>query len=579
MKTLRRLFSYLIPYWPTLAGICALTLLVNGLTLLQPLLFRELLTKVLLEKNLFFLKIVVLATLLIVAMKGFFSYAQGYLMNFVGLSCLKKLREEMFSKLQRLPMEFFANRPSGEIFSRVTNDVGILSDVMSTSVVYLANDILVLIGSLGWMLWKSFRLTLVTLIVMPFLAYALLHFGKWMNRVTRAMQAKMADLFDVLFEGVTGIQLVKSFGREEHELARFTGKNEEYFTWGMKSVQVLFTQTPIVEFLAALGISVMVYYGGVQVVKGTLSIGDIFAFWGYMILATSPLYRFSSTLTNLQKAKAAASRVFEVVDAKEEESEVPANPASLTGRVRGEVEYQDVWFRYRQNEPWVLEGVNFTASSGDVVAVVGPSGAGKTSLAALLPRFYKPTRGIIRLDGVDTDRIALSELRSYIGIVSQDVLLLSRSIRENIAYGAPEATFEKIQEAAKIANAHDFIQQLPHGYEANPGERGLLLSAGQRQRIAIARAVLRNPKILILDEATSSLDSESEFLIQQAMERLMRGRTTFIIAHRLSTIRNTDKIIAIEEGKIAEIGSHSELLQTQGLYSRLVQAQFASLEA
>lgn len=492
-------------------------------------------------------------------------------MNFVGLSVVKKLRENMFEKLLHLPMIFFESWKTGELFSRLTNDVAILTDVMSTSVVYLANDVLVLLGSLAWMFWRSPKLTLITLLVAPAIAVAVSRFGKWMSHVTTSMQTKVAELSHISLEGITGIQLVKSFGREADEIKSFNHKNEDYFTWSMKSVQVMFTQTPVVEFLTIVGIAVMVYYGGYEVVQGKLSPGDIFAFWGYMIMATNPLYRFASTMINLQKAKAAAARIFEVIDAREE-TETELEPVSPS-LIQGKIEYCGVWFRYQETEPWVLEDVNFTVQPGQVVALIGPSGAGKSSMMALLPRFYKPTSGNIQLDGVDTRRIPLSELRAHIGIVSQEVLLFSRSVRENIAYGAPQASLEQITEAAKIANAHEFIQQLPNGYETILGERGMTLSGGQRQRLAIARAVLRNPKILILDEATSNLDSESERLIQEALKRLIAGRTTFIIAHRLSTVRNADKIVSIESGKIVEIGSHRELMQRSGLYSRLYEAQ------
>lgn len=577
MKIFKRLFSYVTPHWRTILMVLVCTAVVNVLTLAQPLLFRDLLNKVLLQKNLPVLRLIVVLVLLLIGVKGLFLYGQGYLMNFLGLSSVKQIREEMFVKLQHLPLSFFETWRTGEVFSRLITDVGVLTEVMGTSVVYLANDFLVLAGSICWMAWHSPIMTMLAFVVSPLIAVAVLRFGKWMNHVTSFSQSKVADLSNVLFEGITGIQVVKSCGREEYEIQKFKNKNEEYFTWSLKSVQVTFTQTPVIEFLAVLGIAVMVYYGGVEVVKGHLSIGDMFAFWGYMVLATNPLYRLSSTLTNLQKASAAAERIFQIIDARQESDS--ASGGLPVPEVAGKVEFNHVWFRYNEEEPWVLEDVTLSVDRGTVVALIGPSGAGKSSLVGLIPRFYNPVQGQVLVDGVDIANFPLKQLRSYIGIVTQEILLFSGTIGGNIMYGKPEATAEQVLEAARSANAHEFIQELPHGYETMVGERGITLSAGQRQRIAIARALLRDPRILILDEATSNLDTESELLIQQALQRLMAGRTTFIIAHRLSTIRNADKIVAIEDGKIVEVGSHHDLLAKSGLYSRLYLAQSKAREA
>jgi len=548
---------------------------VNALTLAQPLLFRDLLNKVLVQKNLFALKLIVLAVILLIAFKGAFSYAQGYLMNFVGLSCIAKIREEMFARLQFLPLSFYKNWQTGEVFSRLINDASVMTDAMSSSVVYLVNDVLVLTGALIWMAWNNPRMTLLTLVVSPLIAFAVFRFGRWMNQVTRTMQSKIADLSNILIEGIGGVLLVKTFGREADEIERFKNKNREYFAWNLKSVQVTFTQIPVVEMLAVLGIAAMVYYGGYEVVQGKYTIGDMFAFWGYMVLATNPLYRLSSTLTNLQKVKAAADRIFEVIDT---EVEAEAPDAVHLGYVRGKIEFEDVWFRYEDAEGWILQDVNLLVKPGTVVALIGPSGAGKTSLSGLIPRFFNPNRGRILLDDIDITKISLRELRKNISLVPQEALLFSGSVLENIRYGNAEATDVQVLEAAKAANAHDFVRALPQGYETKVGERGSSLSAGQRQRIAMARAIVRNPRILILDEATSNLDSESEALIQQALKRILSGRTTFIIAHRLSTIQSADQIVAIENGRIVEVGSHQELLAKSGLYSRLYNAQFRAME-
>lgn len=572
----KRLFSYVLPYWKTILLVLVCTIFVNGATLALPLLIRDLLNKVLLKKELFYLDIIVISVLVLVAVKGFFTYCQGYLMNFIGYSSVKKIREETFIKLQHLPMSFFETWKSGEIFSRLTNDVAVLTNIFSSTIVFLVNDTLVLIGALSWMFWKNPWLTLLIFSISPAIGFAVVKFGKWMNQVTAKTQAKIAELSHVMFEGILGIHVVKSYGREEKEIQKFKAKNEEYFTWSMKSTQVSFTQLPLVEFLTSIGIASVVYFGGYEVIQGKFTLGGMFAFWGYMVLATNPIFRLSSNITNLQRANAAAKRIFEILDS-EEEPEIP-NPV-IPQEVHGEIKFSNVWFKYKPSENWALKEVNLSVKPGQIIAVVGPSGAGKTSLVELIPKFYKPTHGKITLDGVDISQIPSTLLRSYIGIVAQETFLFAGTVKENIAYGVSNPLFEEIIQAAKTANAHEFILKLKNGYDTVLGERGVNLSVGQRQRISIARAVLRNPKILILDEATSSVDTESEALIQEALERLMVGRTSFVIAHRLSTIRNANQIIAIQDGKIVQAGSHQDLLAQAGLYSRLYSAQSQVVEA
>jgi len=577
MKILKRLLLYVLPYWRMLLLIALCTAVVNALTLAQPLLIRELFDKVLVQKNFFVLKLIVAAVVLLVALKGVFSYVQGYLMNFVGLSCIAKIRDEMFTKLQYLPLGFYKTWQTGEVFSRLINDAAVMTDALSSSIVFLVNDVLVLTGAILWMAWNNPKMTLLMLVVSPLIAVAVLRFGRWMSQVTKTVQSHIADLSHILFEGIGGIQVVKTFGREPDEIERFKNKNREFFAWSMKSVQVNYTQVPVVEMLAVIGIAAIVYYGGYEVVQGKYTIGDMSAFWGYMILATNPLYRLSSTLTGLQKVKAAAERIFEVIDTPAEvESE---NAIRHLSYVRGKIQFENVWFRYDDSESWILQDVNLMVKPGSVVALIGPSGAGKTSLSGLIPRFFTPARGRILLDDVDISQISLRELRSVMSLVPQETYLFSGTVWENIRYGNASATDTQIAEAAKAANAHDFIRALPQGYDTRVGERGASLSVGQRQRIAMARAIVRNPRILILDEATSNLDSESEALIQQAFKKILTGRTTFVIAHRLSTIQNADQIVAIEDGRIVEVGSHHDLIAKSGLYSRLYRAQFRAVEA
>jgi subfamily B ATP-binding cassette protein MsbA len=576
MKTIKRLALYALPHWKRILIVLIATTAVNGLAMLQPILFGKLLDKVLLQKNLLYLKLIVIAAILVIALKGFFFYIQGYLLDYVGLSCVQTIREELFVKLQHLPISFFKQWKTGELISRITNDTALLSNLLGRQLIFIINDTLVLFGSLVWMTWKSPWLTLFCLVLTPTLAFSVFRFMKWAAKATANLQEKIAELSSLLVEGISGIQVVKSFGQEEREIAKFKSKHNDYFACTMKLTQVGLTQSPLVETLSTVGIGALVYILGYEVIQGKFSIGDMFVFFGYLMMAINPIQRLAGTVTAITGAQMAAQRIFPILDMKTEVEDA-LEPISVSS-IKGKVEFCNVWFRYSPNQPWILKDVNLVAEPGTVVALIGPSGAGKTSLVDLIPRFYKPEKGSVKIDDIDINRIPLKTLRSHIGIVLQDVFLFSGTIRDNIKYGAPNASDEAMIEAAKMANAHNFISKLPNGYDTVVSERGSTLSLGERQRISIARAILCNPKILILDEATSNVDAESEHLIQEALERMMKGRTTFIIAHRLSTIRNADKIVAIQDGEIVEMGSHDELLQKSGLYSKLYHIQMNKIK-
>ncbi len=463
-------------------------------------------------------------------------------------------------------MGFHESQRTGEMIARITSDVGQIQSIVSTGVISLLTQSFLLMGIFVAVLLINWRLTLLTFTVVPLIIYVVSKAGKRIRGISHRVQETVADLTAILQETFSGIRVVKAFTMEKHEAKRFAKENEASFQASMKSAQALAFLTPTVEILFVVGLAIVLWYGGIEVLQGRLTTGKLITFFTYIAMVGTPLTILTNIFNNLQQALAAADRLFEVLDYQEELKDVP-NAISLSA-ISGEVEFKDVTFGY-QKDNIILSNINLKVAPGEIIALVGPSGAGKTSLVNLIPRFYDPISGEILIDGQNIKMLKISSLRKQIGLVPQETVLFGVSIRENIAYGKPGATEKEIIAAAKMANAHDFIMELPKGYATLAGERGSKLSGGQKQRIAIARALLRDPRILILDEATSALDSESERLVQEALEHLMKGRTTFIIAHRLSTVQCAHKILVLAGGKIVEKGTHEELLAANGLYSRM----------
>lgn len=571
MKTYTRLLFYVKPYLPRLMLAFVCIVLAAAANLYVPWVVKDVIDEVLAEKNMLMLNSIAAGIVIVFFLRGIFFYGQTYLMSYIAQKVIIDIREALYRHLQKLSLSYYEKRKTGTIMSYITNDVAALQNALVESMVELVTEGAVLIGSLGTMFYLHWKLSLLTLITMPIIAHAMRIFGRRLKQTSFVMQERIADITSVLQEAITSVRVVKSFVREEYEIERFKKENNSNFAAQMKNTQIMATLTPVVEFLAALGVTVIIWYGGMEVVSGNLTAGALMAFLIYAVNLANPVKRLSRVYGSIQKALAAAERVFSVLDTKPEIEDLPN--AKKLPEIEGRVEFRSVSFAYKAGE-MALDGLSMEAKAGQMVAIVGPSGAGKTTIANLLPRFYDPTEGTIFIDGFDIKQVAMHSLRAQIGIVPQETVLFNGTVYENILYGDLTAAESEVIAATKAANAHEFVMALPEGYQTQIGERGSSLSGGQRQRLAIARAILKNPRILILDEATSALDTESEKLVQAALDQLMVGRTSFVIAHRLSTVLKADQILVMEKGKIVERGTHEELLAMEGLYSSLYRIQF-----
>lgn len=571
-----RALKYIKPYWKRglAAGIC--TIIAAGGTAYLPFVIKDMVDQVLSEKNTTMLNWIVLSIIVVFVIRGIAYYGQSYLMNYVGQRVIIDIRKAVFEKLQRLSMSFYDKHKTGTIMSYVTNDVSALQSAMVDNVVEMITETVILVASIVMMIYLDWKLFLVTFATFPVVLFFIDSFGKRIRKSGSRIQEAAADITSVLQEVASSPRVIKSFVREGYEVDRFDKENMNNFRANMKYAQLSSTLTPTIEFVAAVGVSIILWYGGNSVINGSITAGSLVAFLTYAVNISNPIKRLSRVIGNIQKALAAAQRVFDVLDLPEDIKNAP--DAKVLPKVKGDVRFNDVSFAYNENEE-VLSHVSFEVKPGEMVAFVGPSGAGKSTVASLLPRFYDAINGSITIDGQDIRKVTLDSLREQVGIVPQETVLFNGSVYDNILYGRLDATREEVEAAAKAANAHDFIMQLPDGYETMLGDRGMNISGGQRQRISIARAILKNPQILILDEATSALDTESERVVQEALDRLMVGRTSFVIAHRLSTIKNADKIMVLEKGQLIEQGNHDELMAMDGLYAHLYKIQYRSKEA
>ncbi len=511
-------------------------------------------------------------------LKNVFGYLQSNFMAYVEFASMKDLRDDAYVRMNRLPLSFFKKERVGNLISRFTNDVNIIQSSISATFSNLIKEPLTILVFLIIAMSISLKLTLLALVVAPVTTVIIIFIGRKLRKQTGVLQSKLADITSVLQETISGVKVVKAFGMEDYENQKFKDETSRYFNLALKIIRIRNSSSPITEFLGVIVGAVLIYYGGLLVLQEqTLSASQFMGFLFAIFQMIPPIKELGSVNNRIQEASGAADRVFSIMDI--EPTIRNKEGAIELKEFKKNIRFENVSFKYDDSDEIVLDNISFEVNRGEIIALVGPSGGGKSTLVDLIPRFYDPTDGRILIDEIDIKDVTLESLRSKMGIVTQETFLFNGSVRQNIAYGLDDYPIEKIIQAAKTANAHDFIMQMPNGYDTMIGERGVKLSGGQRQRLTIARALLKNPDIMIFDEATSALDNESEILVQQAIERLMVNRTTFVIAHRLSTIRNATKILVIDRGRIVQHGTHEELIRdTSGLYKKLYEMQFRDSE-
>ncbi|MDF1535053.1 MAG: lipid A export permease/ATP-binding protein MsbA [bacterium] len=565
IRVYKRLLRYVRPYMDKLviSGIAMVG--VAGMTAMAALLIKNVLDDVFIAGDREMLLLVPAAIIVIYLFKGFFRYVRTYLMSWTGLKIVQDIRNELYEHLHRLSMSFFTETPTGVLMSRVTYDVSMMQNAITEALVGAVRDVFTIVGLTAVVFYRNTELGFLAIIGLPLSFYPLTRFGRSMKKASRKSQERMGDLSKLMQERISGAGLIKAFGTEEKELARFKGENERLVKTFIKIQRVKALSNPVMEFIGAASVALIIWIGGMTVMNGRMTVGEFFSFLAALMMLYEPVKHITSVNNIIQQGLAASERVFAILDISPEIADAPdaVELPYSSGRIR----FEGVSFRY--GEEWVLKNIELDVEPGTKLAIVGTSGGGKTTLVNLIPRFYDATEGSVLVDDHDVRHVTQKSLRRQISIVSQEVVLFNDTIRNNICYGMEGVSEEDLQRALDAAYVHDFVAALPGGIDTVIGERGSRLSGGQRQRLSIARAILKNSPILILDEATSSLDTESEHLVQKALENLVEGRTTLVIAHRISTVTDADLIIVVSDGRIVESGRHDQLLAAEGEYSRL----------
>ena len=566
----RRLLALIKDNWFRLFLAMACMMVIALATSATAFLVKPALDDIFFNKDIKMLKLIPIAVIIIYLLRGLGMYGQTYLMNYVGESVIRRLRNSLYDHIQDLPISFFYKEKTGVLMSRITNDVGVIKSMVSTAVTGALKDVFTILGLTIVIFYRDWKMALFAVVILPIAFIPVVEFGRRVRKISTGCQEAIADLSSFLHETFAGNKIVKAFGMEPYEKKRFHEKALNLFKLEMKSVVASSLSSPIMEFLGGLGIAFIIWYGGSKVISGTSTPGTFFSFMAAVLMLYDPVKKLSGLNNAIQQGLAASDRVFDIIDRKSEIAE-HGNPVEIQFKSHS-VTFDNVFFKY--DEEMVLKNISLDVKAGQILALVGMSGGGKTSLVNLIPRFYDVSKGAILVDGIDIRKASISSLRRQIAIVTQEPILFNDTVRNNIAYGNQNASQEEIDRVAKAAYAYDFIQSFPDKFDTVIGELGARLSGGEKQRICIARALLKDAPILILDEATSSLDTESEALVQKALENLMKDRTTFVIAHRLSTIDYANRIVVIVDGRIVEEGKQEELIAREGEFYKLYQMQF-----